>query len=294
MRPLPALLILGMILFTVLICRLHYADFTPNKPVASVPSQSTAPNIDARPLHTVVVPNPTAILDEWTRQIIADIELDLNSTNEADRAEITTRLFPMLFSRAPAVAASLAQTVEPVSLREELLRQVARSWSQYDPAQALEWASNLNDPGERENTLTLVCSGVAQTDPLAAMEDAQRTGLDQNTGAIESLVQVWASHDLEGAVAWTKQLPASDTRDQMIARLAFDEVQTDPARAANLVAEQIPAGSIQDESAISVLHQWALRDAEAAAIWLQQFPPGTLRDRGERELAGITAVTIQH
>jgi hypothetical protein len=122
------------------------------------------------------------------------------------------------------------------------------------------------------------------------MQDAQRTGLDQDADAMESLVQAWASHDLEGAVAWTTQLPVSNTRDQMLARLAFDQSQTDPARAASLVAGQISAGSTQDESAISVLHQWALKDAQSAAAWLQQFSPGTLRERGERELAGIVAV----
>src|SRR5882672_6148269 len=80
-----------------------------------------------RQLNTVAESDPTITLEEWSRhQIIANIQQALNSTNEADQQDLTARLFPMLLARDPLAAATLAQNVEAVSLREELLRQVAK------------------------------------------------------------------------------------------------------------------------------------------------------------------------
>jgi len=285
--------LLAMILSTLFLCHLHRPlPAAPTEETTSY-SQSTALKKDDQKLGGIKTrsgPNSATASDDWSWQIIADIHQALNSTNEADHKEIITHLFPTLLSRDPAAAADLAKSVEPVPLREELFRQVARVWSQSDPDRALEWASHLNDSGERANALTLVCSGIAETSPLAAMEDAQRVGLDHDAEAMESLVQVWAARDLENAVRWTMQLPASDTRDQMLALLAFNQTLTDPARAATLVAEQIPQGPTQDEAAISVLHQWALQDPTGAVAWLQKFPLGPLRDRGMQELSGIATI----
>jgi hypothetical protein len=38
-------------------------------------------------------------------------------------------------------------------------------------------------------------------------------------------------------------------------------------------------GERQTEAAISVLHQWALRDLNAATAWTFTFPEGALRQR---------------
>jgi len=241
-------------------------------------------------LNSVTEINSMITSDDWSDQIAEYIQRALNSTNATDHEEIITHLFPLLLSRNPAAAAALAQNIQSVPLREELFRQVARVWSQSDPKQAVEWASNLNNLSERENALTLVCLGIAETDPQTAMGYAQQASLDQDTGAMESLAQAWAAHDLNGALTWAAQLPASEQRDPMLARLAFSQAQSDPVHAATMVAEQISPGSVQDEAAISVLHQWALQDPTAAAAWLEEFSPGSLHDRGEQELASIAAV----
>ena len=56
-----------------------------------------------------------------------------------------------------------------------------------------------------------------------------------------------------------------------------------------MVAQQIPSGAIQDEAAISVLYQWALKDPQAAMRWAQSFSAGTLRDRAINEVQNIMA-----
>jgi len=69
--------------------------------------------------------------------IIANIQQALNSTNEADQQDLTARLFPMLLATRSFGGGDPGSNVEAVSLREELLRQVAKFWSQTDPARAL-------------------------------------------------------------------------------------------------------------------------------------------------------------
>src|SRR5882724_11794065 len=154
--------LLGIILITVFICRLH----RPLPAPVSAPQETIAPSRSmtlknenhpkSENLNAVAEAVPSLTLEKLSRQttianIIADIRQALNSTNEADQKEIITRLFPTLLSLDPAAAADLAQNVESVPLREELFRQVARVWSQTDPKKAVEWASNLDDLSEREN-----------------------------------------------------------------------------------------------------------------------------------------------
>ena len=57
-----------------------------------------------------------------------------------------------------------------------------------------------------------------------------------------------------------------------------------PTEAGKLVAEQISPGEIQNEAAISVLHQWLLRDTNAAAAWVQLFPASPIRERALKEV----------
>ncbi len=105
--------------------------------------------------------------------------------------------------------------------------------------------------------------------------------------ALNDLAQQWAQQDFSSALAWALARVQSGQRDGLIARLAFVESQTDPAAAAQLAVEQIPVGPTQDETVMSVVHQWALRDPASASAWVDQFPAGPLRDRALLELSGI-------
>ncbi len=62
---------------------------------------------------------------------------------------------------------------------------------------------------------------------------------------------------------------------------------TEPAAAANFVVREIPPGSAQTEAVISILHQWALRNFDDAAAWVELFPDGEIRERAINELAGV-------
>lgn len=103
----------------------------------------------------------------------------------------------------------------------------------------------------------------------------------------ENVATQWAEKDFPAALAWASGQPAGEARDRIIARLAWVQSRTAPVTAAQLVANQIPAGARQTEAAISVLHQWANQDLPSALAWADQFPAGSLRERAFTELEGV-------
>ena len=190
----------------------------------------------------------------------------------------------------PEAAARFAESLAAGEMREEALRRVAQSWTAQDPASAEGWAAQLSDPAERVSTLSDACFQIAQTNPAQALFKAEQYGLGAATGAVlENLVQQWAGQDFYSAANWAEQQPAGGQRDEMLSRLAFVQAATAPAEAVQMVVDQIPPGPIQTEAAISVLHQWAMRDPDGARAWANLFPPGPVRDRANNELDNIAA-----
>lgn len=132
------------------------------------------------------------------------------------------------------------------------------------------------------------CLALAERDPREALALAIESHLDDTKpGLIGNLTTQWAARDFDAALAWVRQLESSDQRDELFARLVFVASKSDPAAAARLVIGEITPGSRQDEAAISVLHQWALRDLPAAAAWATAFPTGELSERARSEIEGL-------
>jgi len=113
------------------------------------------------------------------------------------------------------------------------------------------------------------------------------------TNVLENLVMQWADQNVLDAYNWAAAKPPGAQRDALLSRIAFVESKTDPQDAATLVAQQIPAGQNQDEAAISVISQWALKDPNAAMKWAQSFSAGTLHDRAINEVRNVMASNSQ-
>ena len=144
----------------------------------------------------------------------------------------------------------------------------------------------VESPGEE--TLERRCLELAERDPRAAVSFAINTrASDTCPGLLENLVAQWATHDLQASHEWVLQQPPGESRDRLLARIAFAGSQSDPAAAARIVSDEMTPGQRQTEAAISVLHQWALRDVEAAAAWAFSFPEGIVRQRALDEIEAI-------
>ncbi len=152
--------------------------------------------------------------------------------------------------------------------------------------------SRVGDPADRGILLARQCLALAERDPLAAMEMAAANQLHEvDRGLAASLIAQWAKQDFSRAYEWIKTQEPSDWRDDMLARLVFVRAKADPVAAADLVATDMSAGRAREEAVISVIHQWALRDARGAGLWAQALPDETLRERASAEIAGITAAS---
>ena len=159
-----------------------------------------------------------------------------------------------------------------------------------DPAGVQEPESTVgltNAPGS-----TLIaerqCLALAETDPREALVLAIETGLiDEAKGLLENLTAQWAAQEPAEALAWAKQENDIAYRDRLLARVAFATASDDPEEAACIVADDMTPGPRQAEAALSVLHQWSLRDAGAATAWVATFQAGALRERAMQEIEGI-------
>lgn len=138
------------------------------------------------------------------------------------------------------------------------------------------------------------CLELAETDPLAAMEFAIAQDLARaDRGLLDSLILHWAAHDFDTAYAWAKSQEAGAWRNDVIARLAHLRAKSDPLGAARMVVTDISAGRARDEATISVLHQWALKDKDAAGLWAESLADERLRQRASAEVAGLMAAPVR-
>lgn len=151
---------------------------------------------------------------------------------------------------------------------------------------AMSAATQILDIQQRHEALASLCYQWAECDPRGALELALTYRLEEAPGAvIENLTQQWAAADLPAAREWIDAQPPSDFRSGLVARVGFLWARSNPEAAAQYVVSKTSPGPIQEEAAISVLHQWAQQDGTAALAWAQAFPPGALRDRALREAA---------
>ena len=220
--------------------------------------------------------------------LLVQIQSALASENFDDRESVFTTLLAELVRIDPLAAAQFAETNSIGDTHDQVLQHVAQLWAATDPSAALNWATTLNNPAERDAILTEVCLQVAESDPAEAVKARSQFVTDEKPNpGLEVLAQRWAEKDFSAALDWALSRAAGEQRDLFVARLAFVQSQTSPLEAATLVVEKIPAGRTQTEAAISVLHQWALSDMDAAGQWATRFPEGDLRSRAFSELGGI-------
>jgi len=163
-----------------------------------------------------------------------------------------------------------------------------RAWARNNPQRAWEWLVSAQPGAKRDTVAEMACMQIAETNAEVAVMLADRFGAGCSN-VLENLMGQWADRDLQAAYTWAVAKPPGAQRDNLLGRIAFVESKTDPSDAARLVADQIPPGRSQDEAAISVLYQWALKDPDAAMNWARSFSAGTLHDRAVNEVQNVMA-----
>jgi len=191
-------------------------------------------------------------------------------------------------TRDALAAAEQAHHMGSPELRTRLLRLVLEAWTAKDFHAALAWASHLADQVERDASLSCICTTMGARSPAGAVKVA--AAFPPNAappGLLPNLAAQWMERDPVGAFQWVKQQPPGESRDALMARASFVWSKTNPEEAADLVINDMSPGPAQDEAAMSVLHQWALQDLDAAGKWAAVFPEGSLHTRAMQELDGL-------
>jgi len=204
-------------------------------------------------------------------------------------ARTTSSKFPRESeTKDPRTVLNAARGQASFDVRDQSTRRLLETWTQQAPTEAIAWATAFTDAEKRQAALEIVCLDLAQSDPRRAVDTAIDTRVcDTAPGLLSNLTAQWATRDLAAAHDWVRQQEAGDWRDELTARVAFAGAQSDPATAAQMVVTEMASGPQQEEAAISVLHQWALNDLEAAAAWANSFPAGSLQKRALAEIEGI-------
>lgn len=129
--------------------------------------------------------------DEQSWRLKLEIERALVSLDDAQRDRAYVQLLPVLIRIDPSAMQRLVEGCPVGTVREELLRHTARTWSSIDLDGAMEWATAMQDDGERVIAAKEIVSQVGQTDPRHAIQVADLLGVGRDDGTVEHIAQLW-------------------------------------------------------------------------------------------------------
>ena len=188
----------------------------------------------------------------------------------------------------PARALTHAYTLGDRSERDNLVRDLLSAWATRDAEAALSWVSSLENSAARRSARSTVCLALAENDPRRAVVLALAHGADEEDdgGLLECLTMRWCEKECETVLDWALEQPPGEWRERLLSRASFVLSKSNPTAAAHLVSGLEP-GTVQDEAAMAVLHQWALQDSSAALRWAEAFSDPTLRERALAEISNL-------
>jgi hypothetical protein len=137
------------------------------------------------------------------------------------------------------------QTGDPATLAG-FAKAIADTKQAYEPEKAAAWVDeHLKEPWMEESEIvSSTARAFANRDPKAAMEWAQRTGLDS---AATYAMATWCQTNLAGASAWLQENPTSPAYGPSATVLVNYLQRSDPA-AARTWAESIPDPAIRQNT----------------------------------------------
>ena len=218
--------------------------------------------------------------------------LEFLQTRKATRFE--SELQNLLIRRwaeldAPTAAGWVEKTLTG-SARANAMASLAALWTEQDPQAAEAWARKLPQEEERSAVLLAVAYELTREDPRRAL--ALAVGLPAGESRDEFIVQsagAWAANATKEAVDWARKISDETLRHRALAAIATGSAENDPAAAATLAVQSLPAGREQDDAVVGIVQRWVQKEPGKAAAWVTQFPTGTLRDTALETVVNLWA-----
>lgn len=270
--------------------------------VEDLPSSPEEPPVSAE---AATQPKPTEMADfNLARIRSATNEATLNETlesmalpellkalealNHPDESSSARPLKLRIFHRAaelnPEAAGKWA--VEYLSGRErtDFLGNLAATWAGRDMDATIAWAKQLPD-GDRVGAVSKIAYEATASDPRKALELARDLPEGQvRNEIITHIAGEWSAKSPEKIVEWAGQIRDEGLRQQVVSRVATAWADTNPASAAGLALNSLPAGKLQDDAVMGIVQRWVQSQPADAAAWVGQFPEGRLRDTATEEV----------
>jgi len=242
-------------------------------PGEALTSATKSPRRDARP----VTPS---------NELVDAVAKGLRSSDSEQRKLALETLLPDLIRMDIRQAAALAASLPEWASAEEAMKGVLDTWTEKDAPAATEWCMSYVREEEKQPCLWYICTKAAPRNPALAMTLVEDHSIGENRDLKENVLHHWARRDFQAATKWVELQHDEELKDHLWNRISLSLAETNPGKAATLAVKHIASETIQEEAVISVLHQWILKDREAAADWVALFPEGVLRDRAEEEFKG--------
>lgn len=184
------------------------------------------------------------LLASWVRRDLTGFVKWFEARNAADELhqDALRTLVASLSAQGPERGFQTMEESFPPPVREELYGPFFRQWANINPASAAD-----------------TLKGVAAAAPGA------RTWTD----LIGQVVTQWSRGDLDGAVAWTKSLPAGAEKTHALVQLSYEWTDRAPAAAAEYARAQNDPALIRIVAA-----KWAEADPRTALAWAGDMPAG--------------------
>ena len=197
-----------------------------------------------------------SIAKEWVRSDPDAALAWANALPKSQKAGAYTGVLGSLASTDPRRAASLASNLAPGGSREHVIGEIAQSWAESSPKEALDWAATLEGK-ERQRALNTSLGELARTDRESAAKFVESMDADERTTYLKSVSSEWASEEPAEAAEWVMDLASESDSDEGVGAALGD-----------------------------VLWKWTREDPEAAGNWLNEQEKGPTLDGAITGLAG--------
>lgn len=190
----------------------------------------------------------------------------------------------------PSAAVNWVTQLNDDGVRQELVDVIAVAWSGKDLPNALAWVESLPEDATKHQALTDLGYEMARVDPINAMQIAtQLPASDYANGLLLHALAQYASLDPAQSQQLVLTLPTSSLRDQALAIVATVQARQDSAGAARFAVENIPPGPDLDRAVMGVVQLWGQNNLFDASNWVLSFPDSPLRDQAVQSLITIPA-----
>ncbi len=163
--------------------------------------------------------------------------------------------------------------------RERAISSLASGWGRKDPEAVIRWAGSLTDPKEKERVTRAAVSQLADRSPDSAARYIERLNDEEKAALLPTVVESWASKDVEAAAEWLSRQPQGGPKDSAInslsRRIAIEDPETALSWAGSISNPQQRASQME-----SLARDWVRQDPTAAKAWINQSNlPADVRTR---------------